>query len=290
MADMLDVAIIGSGPSALAAALYLARAGVSVAAFERGAMGGELSRIAEISNYPGFAGPGQDLFGVMRNQAESAGAKILYGECTAVLPRDGYFELQIDDETVKARSVLAASGSVPKSLNFSITPPVSTCALCDGVLAKGKDIAIVGGANSAVQAALYLAPLAKSITLITHSRLKADQKLQQELQQYQNITIQENVEPTTELLNQYEYVFVFIGTQPASGYLAAVHAELGGILNKKGEILIGQDPDCPHQTKLPGLFAAGDVRADAIKQVVTAAGDGAAAAIEIVNYLRTVEK
>lgn len=290
MADMLDVAIIGSGPSALAAALYLARAGVSVSAFERGAMGGELSRIAAISNYPGFAGPGQDLFRVMRNQAENAGAKIFYGECTQILSKDGHFELQIDDETILARAVLAASGSVPKSLDLSITPPVSTCALCDGVFAKGKNIAIVGGANSAVQAGLYLAPLAKSVTIITHSHLKADQKLQQELQQYQNVTTQENVEPTAELLNQYEYVFVFIGTQPSSSYLATVHAELGGILNEKGEVILGQDTDYPHQTKLPGLFAAGDVRADAIKQVVTAAGDGAAAAIEIVNYLRTVEK
>ena len=179
---VLDLAIIGSGPAALSAALYAARAGLRVSVFERANIGGALCEIAQISNYPGFTGPGRDLAATMPRQAETAGVTIAYGECTAIRPLEpsansansaapasdttaaqpaapARFELTIDGEPVRARTVLLATGSEPRPLPFTLATPVSYCALCDADLAKGQDIAVVGGGNSAGQESLGLAPL-----------------------------------------------------------------------------------------------------------------------------------
>lgn len=277
----LDLAIIGSGPAALSAAIYAARAGLKVTVFERGKFGGALSEISHIANYPGFVEvTGQELAENLQKQAAAAGAKIEYGECTKVEAigsgRERYFRLTIDEEPVETRAVLIATGSEPRPLGFELKVPVSYCSLCDADFAKGKNIAVVGGGNSAVQETLYLAPLVKSATIISHSALKANQCLITKLQDCTNVTICEHVEPTAELLNQYEYVFVFIGKRPATSFLEP------SLLDEAGYVAA----ETGNSTKVPGLFAAGDVRSGAVRQIVTAAGDGAAAAIAAVEYLK----
>ncbi len=289
---MLDLAIIGGGPAALSAAIYAARAGLKVQVFEKADFGGTLPEISRIENYPGFLGAGRKLADSMRSQAKQAGATLSYGECTsiqAVPPQSNapatppatsaspVLQFVIDDEPLQARTILIATGSEPKKLPFSLQIPVSYCALCDGPLVKGKNVVVVGGANSAVQEALFLASLAAKVTIITHSHLKADRELLDRLPHHTNITIIENTEPTPELLKQFDHCFVYIGKNPATKFLPSA------ILNESGYVRCGGQGRLPHQTSLEGVFAAGDVREDSIKQVVTAAGDGAAAAIEIAN-------
>ncbi len=277
---MLDLVIIGGGPAALSAAIYVARAGLNVKVFEKKDFGGVLPEISRIENYPGFLGAGKELAVSMRTQAEQAGATLEYGECTALQRQDRGFELIIDEETVAARAVLVASGSEPKKLPFALQIPTSYCALCDGALTRGQNVVVVGGANSAVQEALYLSKLAAQVTIVTHSQLKADRELLDRLAKVANIEAIEHLEPTAAYLEQFDYCFVYIGKTPSTQFLPAE------LLDKSGYIQCAMQGDFPHQTALAGLFAAGDVRQGSVKQVVTAAGDGAAAAIEITEWLR----
>jgi len=275
---MFDLTIIGSGPAALTAAIYAARAGLNTTVYEKRNYGGILAEIPLIENYPGFIGAGSQLAEQMRQQAERTGAKIDYGECLEIKQLEDNLVIKIEGQAVQSKAVLVATGSDPRPLDFSLSIPTSYCALCDGPLARGKNVVVVGGANSAVQEALYLANLAQSVTIITHSQLKADTRLINELNKDARIKVQENLEPTPELLNQFDHAFVYIGKTPATHFLER------NLLDQSGYVIC-DNKLYPHQTKLSGLFAAGDVRAGSIKQVVTAAGDGAAAAIEISQYL-----
>lgn len=277
----LDTAIIGGGPAALTAAIYLARAGHSVEVFEKANFGGALPLISELKNYPGFVGEGQDLAQRMVEQTRQTGAKVSYGECTDIAKTDSGFELTIDDAKVKARTVIIASGSMPRELDFTTDTPVSYCALCDGALIQGKRIIVIGGANSAVQEAIYLANLAEKVTLVTHSAFKADAQLLANLSALDNVELLESIEPTAELINQYDYCFVYIGRAPASKFLRNLAKDYK-LLDKDGYIIVSSNS---YQTAIPGLFAAGDVRQGATKQIVTATADGAMAAIELSKTL-----
>lgn len=267
---MLDLAIIGSGPAALTAAIYAARLGLSVEVFEKSAFGGALPQISHLSNFPGFDGKGEDFAKSLKSQAESFGAKISFGACTSVSP------LEIDGESLDARAVLIATGSEPRPLDFEPSVPVSYCALCDGPLYKDKNILVIGGGNSAVGESLYLARLAKNLTLATHSDLKADPVFVNNLKKENNVTIMENVKVDESLTNKFDAVFVFIGKRPATSFIDK------SLLNDEGYVVTDKN----YQTKEKNIFAAGDVRSGSVKQAISAAAEGAEAAISIANFLK----
>lgn len=266
---MYDLAIIGSGPAALTAAIYAVRAGLRVGVFERSNFGGALVEISHIANFPGFDGEGKDLSEKLVTQAKAAGVEFSYGTCSSLRP------LMIDGEEVDARAVLVATGSEPIHLSVPTSAPVSYCALCDGDLYKGKKVLVVGGGNSAVSEAIHLSKIAKTVTILSHSFLKAQEVLIREARALSNIEIIENTEPTTEFLNSFDGVFVLIGKRPASS-LFPPH-----LLDESGYI----KTDSGYMTGEPGIFAAGDVRSGSVKQAITAAADGAAAGIKISEFL-----
>jgi len=268
---MLDLAVIGSGPAALTAALYAARSGLKVEVFEKGRLGGTLPEISYLANFPGFDGQGSDLAQQLLNQAKSAGVKISYGTCSSLSP------LIIDDEKVAAKTVIIATGSSPRSLKFALNVPVSYCAICDGDLYKGKNLCVVGGGNSAVGEAIHLAKIAKSVTVLSHSTLKAQPVLIKALKTFKNVKILENVEPTPEKLNTFDAVFVLIGKVPATDFVPK------SLLDEFGYIKTNDE----YTTSLEGVFAAGDVRSGSLKQAIAAAGEGAAAATAATNFLAT---
>lgn len=267
---MIDLAIVGSGPAAMSAAIYAARAGLKVQIYEKGNMGGTLPQIAEIENYPGFLGTGSELADKLKAQAKQFGVQLAYGECTQVETGS----LTVDGEKVSARAILIATGSEPRPLDIEgITRPVSYCALCDGALYKDKRVVIVGGGNSALQESLHLAELAKEVTILSRSKVKAEPYLVQKLAD--NTKLIENATIDAETLNSYDGIFVFIGKRPATTFL-----------DKKLLTADGYIKADDFETALPGVFAAGDVRDGTTKQIVTAAADGADAAIKITEFLR----
>lgn len=314
--EILDLAIIGSGPAALSAAIYAGRAGLNVTVFEKQQFGGTLNQIAKIENYPGFIGGGSALAGNMKDQAVATGAKIEYGTCEEIgyavsptaewpqhpkvdIPFKGHISdeilygdyplyLIIDGERIEARAVIVATGSEPRPLEVKTKTPVSYCAICDGTLYKDKKIAVVGGGNSALQESMYLAGIAKSVTIFSHHDVKAEPYLIKKVENQKNIELKQKTEPTTEVLDSFDAVFAFIGKRPATSFLGkGFEGDEPGdeyeckLLNEDGYI-IAKDG----YTSIPGVFAAGDVCADSVKQVVTATASGATAALKAIEYLK----
>jgi thioredoxin reductase (NADPH) len=290
---MLDLAIVGSGPAALTAALYAARENLKVTVFEKAAFGGAAATISKIENFPGFSGSGAALMKKLRAQAASFGAEIKYGECTSIKrvqeksgdPAHKYLSLTIDGAKIKTKSVLIATGSEPKTLALPTKKPVSYCATCDGALYKDKTLLVVGGGNSAVQEAFFLLKFAKHVTLINRSPLRASEVLKNKAHAEKRLKILENTDPATYVAEAessgaapYDAIFAFIGQRPATTFLdPSLLAEDGFVKT-----------DDRYMTALPGLFAAGDVRHGAIKQALTAAAEGAAAALNIGKYLENL--
>lgn len=291
-----ELAIIGGGPAGLAAGLYAVRSGIDAVLYEKGNFGGELAQIIQIENYPGYIGDGRKLAEDMRQQAEAAGLRTEYGECEHLQQNDSGFLLTIDGEEILSRTVLVAVGNEPRRLDLSVNIPVSYCSLCDAPLVRGKDIVVIGGGYSATQEAISLSKIAKTVTILARSHIKVMGNLRKRLADCKNIQVIENAKITKEKIESFEHAFVFIGHQPATGFLPEIvlaadgtvmtgagSKELEGSLDLLG--LDGLQCRSPHETLIPGLFAAGDVRFGAVRQVVAAAGDGAAAAIEIISYL-----
>ncbi len=299
---MYDILIIGGGPAGLTAAIYAARAGKRTAILEREAAGGQIVSAPLVENYPGAASvSGAELAGQMRAQAEALGAELLYTEAAGLEKTQTGFRVLCTDGTREARTVILATGASHRRLGLPgeelLTGcGVSYCALCDGAFYEGADVAVVGGGETALQDALFLASTCRSVTLI-HRRdsFRAGAQLVSRAERQENIRILRGrtVEKLlwsdealqgllltnlktgqTERLD-VEGLFVAVGQVPQSAPFADAVAE------ENGYYLAGEDT----KTSLPGVFAAGDGRRKQVRQLTTAVSDGTAAAIAACRYL-----
>lgn len=301
-----NIAIIGAGPSALTAAMYMAREEIDTTLYERSMAGGLVATTDWIDNYPGHPKgvEGIELADELRQHAERFGATIVFREITALRQVDSHVELTTNKgDTLSARAVLIATGSNHKKLGIPgeeeyYSKGVHYCATCDGVFYKDKRIAVVGGGNSAVQEAIFLTRFASHVDLLVRSELRASGVLREKLASMSDqITVHLGVTPdeilakndvvtgvkvtSNDTSEQYsipvEGVFIFIGLIPNTEFLRRSAIDL----DEAGHI----KTDEKLQTSIPGVFAAGDVRSQSIAQIANAVGEGATAALHIREYL-----
>ena len=306
MNDVWDLVIVGAGPAALTAAVYAGREGLRTLVVEKQLIGGQVATIDRIENYPGFVDgvEGFTLANQFESQARRFNAEIKFGEVQGIVKKGDDILVKVDNGDVLARTVLIASGTKYRHLNIPgeneyYGRGVHYCATCDGALYRGKEIVTVGGANSAVQEALFLTQFASHITMLVRSWIKADQILKDRLNeaiQAGKVTLMEGWRPTeivgddngvngAEITNDNEVhrincdgVFVFAGQDPNTQFLANSEIRLAD-----NGLIIADDN---LQTSMLGVWAAGDVRLGSTKQIISAAGEGATAAIKIGKFLR----
>jgi len=303
MANVYDMLVIGGGPGGYTAALYAARAGLSVAVLEKLSAGGQMALTTQIDNYPGFEEgvDGFDLAAKMQQQAERFGAVTEYAEVHTM-------DLAADPKVINTsegeffgRTVVIATGANPRELGLPneqslIGRGVAYCAACDGMFYKGKTVVVVGGGNSAAADALLLSRVAKKV-IVVHRRdtLRATKIYHQPLMNAQNVefcwnsTVKEilhgekvsgvvlkDVNTGEEKQIDCDGVFVSIGRKPATELVA------GQISLDAGGYIIADETT---RTEIGGVFAVGDVRTKLLRQVVTAVADGAVAAHMAEEYL-----
>lgn len=299
---MYEILIVGGGPAGLTAAMYAARAGKHVAVLERGSTGGQIISAPLVENYPGIPSvSGTELARQMTEQACTFGAEIVYTEAVGLEKTSAGFRVSCMDGVREAKAVILATGAAHRRLGLAAEEAltgcgVSYCAVCDGAFYEGLDVAVVGGGDTALQDALFLANICRSVTLI-HRReaFRASAMLVSRAEKQENIrllrsrTVQrlicsEDALQGVELLHtetgqterfNVDGLFIAVGQAPQSApFQEAVAVE-------NGYYLAGEDT----KTSLPGVFAAGDGRKKQVRQLTTAVSDGAAAALATCRYL-----
>lgn len=300
---MIDLIVIGAGPAGLTAALYASRAGASVLVLDGGAPGGKMNLTAEIENYPGLITKGPELAYAMYEQCLSFGAQYEFGEVERSEHFDDHQVVHVGDKTYEARYVFIATGTKERHMGIPHEEEmsgrgVSYCAVCDGPFFKNKDVCVVGGGNSAIEEAIYLSDIVSHVhVVVRRDVLRADQYLADKLQQKENVVMHYLKKPhaievtdqkvsglivedsqTGELSTiQAQGIFPFIGLDPITEFVKDL-----GIVNEKGYIEVDEN----QQTAVAGIFAGGDVTEKHLRQVVTAANDGAVAGQYIASLLK----
>ncbi len=299
---MYEILIVGGGPAGLTAAIYAARAGKHVAVLERGSTGGQIISAPLVENYPGIPSvSGTELARQMTEQACTFGAEIVYTEAVGLEKTPAGFRVLCMDGVREAKAVILATGAAHRSLGLAAEEAltgcgVSYCAVCDGAFYEGLDVAVVGGGDTALQDALFLANTCRSVTLI-HRRdaFRASAQLVRRAQAQENIRILRSCTVQKLLLSDdslqgaelfngktgeteriyVEGLFVAVGQMPQSAPFE------DAVATENGYYLAGEDT----KTSLPGIFAAGDGRKKQVRQLTTAVSDGAAAALAACRLL-----
>ena len=305
MADINNVIIIGSGPAGYTAAIYAARANLKPILVSGFQPGGQLTITTDVENYPGYEDPiqGPWLMEQMQKQAAHVGTEIINSQVTEVFLNEKIKKLNLDNgTTLNTKTVIISTGAQARWLGLDNEAKfqghgLSACATCDGFFFKDKEVAVIGGGNSAAEEALFLTKFATKVYLVhRRDKLRAEKILQDRLKENSKIEFIWNSEVTKfngnddlesiDLLNKQENkisnlkidgVFIAIGHDPATQLFK------GQLKMDEGGYII-TDPDST-KTSIEGVFAAGDVKDKIYRQAVTAAGMGCMAALEVEKYL-----
>lgn len=303
---MYDIVIIGAGPAGLTAAVYGGRAEKSVLVLEKETFGGQVTHSPKIENYPGtLQMSGNEFAEKLVEQALSLGAEIELDEVTAV-ETDGKIKKVIgENATYEAKSVIVATGSKHRKLGVAdeekfVGAGISYCAVCDGAFYKDKEVAVIGGGNTALQEAVMLSELCKKVTLVQNlSFFTGEKKLLNQLEKKDNVefitssvvcglegedTLSavkiKNTETNEETTLSVDGIFVAIGQVPENEPFRSVAS-----LDEYGYIVSGEE--CESGTQ--GVFVAGDCRTKLVRQIATAVSDGAVAAVNACRYIDSLE-
>jgi thioredoxin reductase (NADPH) len=300
---MYDVIIIGSGPAGLSAAIYAKRAALSVLVIEKDPLsGGQILNTYEVDNYPGMPGvSGMDLGESMHRHAKKMDVTFLRDEVLRIQTEEAHHVVETRSESYETRTVILALGASNRLLEVPGEEKlsgmgVSYCATCDGAFFKNQTVAVVGGGDVALEDALFLARGCRQVYLIhRRDQLRGAKIFQQQIAQTENIricydTIVKEIrgEDAVEQLLLYQKktgelstldvsgIFIAVGTKPGTDTIEGLPS-----LDEGGYIIAGEDGI----TDIPGIFAAGDCRTKALRQVITAAADGANAVLSAERYL-----
>ncbi|MBA9026798.1 thioredoxin-disulfide reductase [Peribacillus huizhouensis] len=303
-----DVIIIGAGPAGMTAAVYTSRANLQTLMIERGIPGGQMANTEEVENYPGFETIlGPELSTKMFDHAKKFGAEYAYGDVKEIIDGEEYKTVLAGSKEYKAKAIILSSGAEYKKIGVPGEKElggrgVSYCAVCDGAFFKEKELFVIGGGDSAVEEGVYLTRFASKVTIV-HRRveLRAQKILQdrafanekvnfiwnhtlKEIHEKDgkvgSLTLVSTVNGEEQELNA-DGVFVYIGMNPLSKPFENL-----GITNEGGYILT----DDTMETKVPGIFAAGDIREKTLRQIVTATGDGSIAAQSAQHYIEVLNE
>jgi len=302
---MIDVAIIGGGPAGLSAGLYASRMGLKTKIFEKLTPGGQITLSSEIENYPGVCDvkSGLELMECWPAQAKKFGCEIESIEVKKVYKEDN-FKIELSNGTIEAKSVIISTGASPRRAGFEneekfIGKGISTCAVCDGFFYRNQEVAVIGGGDTALEEALYLSGICKRVYLIhRRDKFRAAPSTTKRVLENDKIEILYNSKVKKAIGNDFvdgivvykdgkevelnvPGVFVFVGNTKNTDVLKSDNGFICEMCDD-GSVCV----DLKMRTSLDGLFAVGDIRKDAKKQVVCAASDGAVAALEAVEYLR----
>lgn len=301
-----DLIIVGSGPAGLSAAIYAKRAELSVLVIEKAAIsGGQVINTYEVDNYPGIPGIGGfELSIKFREHADKLGADFVTGEVTNFVLEQKYKVVTVDSEKdYKAKSVIIATGGAPRHLDVEGEETlsglgVSYCATCDGAFFKNKTVAVVGGGDVAIEDAIFLARICKQVYLIhRRDQFRASKSIVSKLMELENVTIlwdsvvkkingTDKVESidVKNLKNGEEQNYEIAGIFIAVGYLPNSQMYKEVVAVDEGGYIIAAE-NC--ETNVDGIFAAGDVRTKDLRQIITAAADGANAITSVEKYLNS---
>jgi thioredoxin reductase (NADPH) len=303
-----DVIIAGAGPAGMTAAVYTSRANLSTLMIERGIPGGQMANTEDVENYPGYESIlGPDLSTKMFEHAKKFGAEYAYGDIKEIIDNGEIKTVIAGSKQYKAYSVIIAAGAEYKKLGVPGEKDlggrgVSYCAVCDGAFFKGKELVVVGGGDSAVEEGVYLTRFASKVTIIhRRDQLRAQKILQDrafandKVDFIWNHTVKEihaadgkvgsltlvSTEDGSEKEFKADGVFIYVGMLPLSKPFESL-----GITNENGYIETNEQME----TKVPGIFAAGDIREKTLRQIVTATGDGSIAAQAAQHYIEEVKE